>query len=132
MYHFESKASIFLFWPTISFYIALALFTCLLRKDVWATFPRQEEAMKFAKAHKDVHVFSYQDHFSGQRRFLVSTYKEFWKRFLHHAVLLIMCELNYQMIVFFLKKLLLLIQVQKYEPKISPPLWSDTRGKKYP
>ncbi|GLT31227.1 hypothetical protein SLA2020_059780 [Shorea laevis] len=52
-----------------------------LRKDVWATFPRQEEAMKFAKAHKDVHVFSYQDHFSGQRRFLVSTYKEFWRRY---------------------------------------------------
>lgn len=52
-----------------------------LSKEVWATFPRQEEAIKFAKAHRDVHVFSYQDHFSGQRRFLVSTYKEFWKRY---------------------------------------------------
>lgn len=37
--------------------------------------------MKFAKGQEDVHVFSYQDHFNGQRRFLVSTYTEFWQRF---------------------------------------------------
>ncbi|KAK6936777.1 hypothetical protein RJ641_033807 [Dillenia turbinata] len=52
-----------------------------LRKEVWSTFPRQDEAMKLVKGHSAVHVFSYQDHFSGQRRFLVSTYKEFWKRY---------------------------------------------------
>ncbi|PRQ45963.1 hypothetical protein RchiOBHm_Chr3g0497461 [Rosa chinensis] len=51
------------------------------RKEVWATFPRQEEAMQFAKRHENVHVFSYQDHFSGQRRFLVSSYDEFWRRY---------------------------------------------------
>ncbi|KAM4076279.1 hypothetical protein ACJW30_12G050900 [Castanea mollissima] len=51
------------------------------RKEIWATFPRQDEAMKFAKGHMHVRVFSYQDHFSGQRRFLVSTYKEFWQRY---------------------------------------------------
>ncbi|MED6122374.1 hypothetical protein PIB30_039121 [Stylosanthes scabra] len=51
------------------------------RKQVWATFPRQDEAMKFAKGQEGVHVFSYQDHFNGQRRFLVSTYTEFWQRY---------------------------------------------------
>nr|BAB10428.1 unnamed protein product [Arabidopsis thaliana] len=52
------------------------------RKGVWATFPRQEEAIKFEKRHDNVRIFSYQDHFSGQRRFLVSSYEEFWKRYL--------------------------------------------------
>ncbi|XP_062149691.1 uncharacterized protein LOC133858274 [Alnus glutinosa] len=52
-----------------------------LREEIWATFPRQDEAMKFAKEYVHVRVFSYQDHFNGQRRFLVSTYKEFWKRY---------------------------------------------------
>ncbi|KAK2366883.1 DNA primase [Trifolium repens] len=51
-----------------------------LRKEVWCTFPRQDEAINFAKG-KDVHLFSYQDHFNGQRRFLVSTYTEFWRRY---------------------------------------------------
>lgn len=51
------------------------------RKQVWATFPRQDEAVKFVKRHESARVFSYQDHFSGQRRFLVSTYEEFWNRF---------------------------------------------------
>ncbi|KAL4565043.1 hypothetical protein LXL04_029125 [Taraxacum kok-saghyz] len=49
--------------------------------DVWATFPRQDEAMKYAIDHGGVHIFSYQNHATGQRRFLVSTYKEFWKRY---------------------------------------------------
>ncbi|CAL1404849.1 unnamed protein product [Linum trigynum] len=52
-----------------------------LRKEVWATFPRQNEAMNFAKEHHNVRIFSYQDHIHGQRRFLVSTYHEFWKRY---------------------------------------------------
>ncbi|XP_031269541.1 DNA-directed primase/polymerase protein isoform X2 [Pistacia vera] len=52
-----------------------------LRKEVWATFPRQDEAIKFVKGHANVHIYSYQDHFNGQRRFLVSTYKEFWQRY---------------------------------------------------
>ncbi|XP_022736410.1 DNA-directed primase/polymerase protein isoform X2 [Durio zibethinus] len=52
-----------------------------LRTEVWATFPRQDEAVKFAKAHANAHVFSYQDHYSGQRRYLASTYEEFWKRY---------------------------------------------------
>ncbi|PON58210.1 DNA primase, UL52/UL70 type, Herpesviridae [Parasponia andersonii] len=52
-----------------------------LSRAIWSTFPRQEEAMKFAKGHDHARVFSYQDHFNGQRRFLVSTYKEFWKRY---------------------------------------------------
>ncbi|XP_038708929.1 DNA-directed primase/polymerase protein isoform X2 [Tripterygium wilfordii] len=52
-----------------------------LREEVWATFPRQDEAMKFLMGHRDVHIFSYQDHFKGQRRFLVSTYKGFWSRY---------------------------------------------------
>ncbi|EEF49044.1 conserved hypothetical protein [Ricinus communis] len=52
-----------------------------LRKEVWATFPRQNEALNFAKEHMNVHVFSYQDHHNGQRRFLVSSYGEFWRRY---------------------------------------------------
>ncbi|KAK7380402.1 hypothetical protein VNO78_32912 [Psophocarpus tetragonolobus] len=52
-----------------------------IRKEVWMTFPRQDEAMKFAKGQEDVCVFSYQDHFNGQRRFLSSTYSEFWRRY---------------------------------------------------
>ncbi|KAF8413231.1 hypothetical protein HHK36_001207 [Tetracentron sinense] len=51
------------------------------REEVWATFPRQDEAMQFAKRYAHVHVFSYQDHLNGQRRFLVSTYTEFWRRY---------------------------------------------------
>ncbi|XP_076889999.1 uncharacterized protein LOC143540933 [Bidens hawaiensis] len=54
-----------------------------LREDVWATFPRQDEAIKYLKYHKGAHIFSYQDHATGQRRFLVSTYKEFWRRYLN-------------------------------------------------
>ncbi|KAE9464829.1 hypothetical protein C3L33_03267, partial [Rhododendron williamsianum] len=50
-------------------------------EDIWATFPRQDEAMKYAKEHPHVRVFSYQDHMNGQRRFLVSTYEEFWRRY---------------------------------------------------
>ncbi|KAK4726573.1 hypothetical protein R3W88_031490 [Solanum pinnatisectum] len=52
-----------------------------LSLDIWATFPRQDEAMKYAKEQTDARVFSYQDHVNGQRRFLVSTYKEFWRRY---------------------------------------------------
>ncbi|XP_047971083.1 DNA-directed primase/polymerase protein isoform X3 [Salvia hispanica] len=52
-----------------------------LREDVWTTFPRQDDAMKFAKQHGNVRLFSYQDHMNGQRRFLVSSYKEFWRRY---------------------------------------------------
>ncbi|CAK9176919.1 unnamed protein product [Ilex paraguariensis] len=52
-----------------------------LREDIWATFPRQDEAMKYAKEHPHARVFSYQDHINGQRRFLVSSYKEFCQRY---------------------------------------------------
>ncbi|KAH9677548.1 DNA primase [Citrus sinensis] len=52
-----------------------------LGKEIWATFPRQNEAIMFAKGHANVRIFSYQDHYNGQRRFLVSTYKEFWQRY---------------------------------------------------
>lgn len=56
--------------------------TDLISRDVvWATFPRQEEAIRFSKEHAHTNVFSYQDHLSGQRRFLVSTYNEFWRRY---------------------------------------------------
>ncbi|MQL80514.1 hypothetical protein Taro_012973, partial [Colocasia esculenta] len=51
------------------------------REKVWATFPRQEEAIRFAKVDSQVHLFSYQDHLNGQRRFLVCTYEEFWRRY---------------------------------------------------
>lgn len=52
-----------------------------LRKETWATFPRQEEAIKFVKEHPTTRIFSYQDHFNGQRRFLAATYGEFWQRY---------------------------------------------------
>ncbi|KAI9112899.1 hypothetical protein K1719_016013 [Acacia pycnantha] len=52
-----------------------------LREEIWVTFPRQDEAMKFAKEQDHIRIFSYQDHFSGQRRFLASTYTEFWRRY---------------------------------------------------
>ncbi|OVA02115.1 DNA primase [Macleaya cordata] len=51
------------------------------RKQVWATFPKQDQAIAFAKSHSHVHLFSYQDRLNGQRRFLVSTYEEFWRRY---------------------------------------------------
>ncbi|KAL7107035.1 hypothetical protein ACP275_06G028600 [Erythranthe tilingii] len=51
------------------------------REEVWATFPKQDEALKFLKQHTNARVFSYQDHINGQRRFLVSTYEEFWRRY---------------------------------------------------
>ncbi|KAJ3678650.1 hypothetical protein LUZ60_002453 [Juncus effusus] len=44
-------------------------------KEIWVTFPRQEEAIRFSKAHAQTYVFSYQDHLTGQRRFLVSSYQ---------------------------------------------------------
>ncbi|THU65492.1 hypothetical protein C4D60_Mb05t04230 [Musa balbisiana] len=53
----------------------------ILREELWTTFPRQEEAIRFLKAHAQAKLFSYQDHLSGQRRFLVSTYSEFWRRY---------------------------------------------------
>lgn len=56
--------------------------TDLISRDVvWATFPRQDEAIRFSKEHAHTKVFIYQDHLSGQRRFLVSTYDEFWRRY---------------------------------------------------
>ncbi|KAH9307303.1 hypothetical protein KI387_035214 [Taxus chinensis] len=51
------------------------------RSAVWATFPRQDQALRFAESHSQVHVFSYQDHFNGQRRFLATTYQELWRRY---------------------------------------------------
>lgn len=68
--------------------VASTLVYYLPREEVWATFPRQDDAMKYAKEHKDVHVFSYQDHVKGQRRFLVSTYKEFWQRFFFLSIVI--------------------------------------------
>ncbi|URE06808.1 coiled-coil domain-containing protein 111 [Musa troglodytarum] len=53
----------------------------ILREELWTTFPRQEEAISFLKAHAQFKLFSYQDHLNGQRRFLVSTYSEFWRRY---------------------------------------------------
>lgn len=50
------------------------------RQEIWATFPKQEEAIKYVKKFTNARIFSYQDHVNGQRRFLASTYKEFWKR----------------------------------------------------
>lgn len=50
-------------------------------KEVWFTFPKQNEAIKFAKRQEDVHLFCYQDHLNGYRRFLVTTYTEFWQRY---------------------------------------------------
>ncbi|KAG9147640.1 hypothetical protein Leryth_015739 [Lithospermum erythrorhizon] len=52
-----------------------------LREEIWATYPRQDEAMKYVKEHPQARVFCYQDHMTGQRRYLASTYNEFWKRY---------------------------------------------------
>ncbi|KAG0605264.1 hypothetical protein M758_9G044200 [Ceratodon purpureus] len=53
------------------------------REAIWATFPRQDQAVQFADSHggQDLAVFQYQDHLSGQRRFLTTTYNEFWRRY---------------------------------------------------
>ena len=58
----------------------LLLHFIIYSKEVWATFPRQEEAFRFAKTHERVHLFCYQDHLNGLRRFLVCTHEEFWQR----------------------------------------------------
>ncbi|EXC05956.1 Coiled-coil domain-containing protein 111-like protein [Morus notabilis] len=50
-----------------------------LSEEIWSTFPRQDEAMKFAKGHENARVFSYQDHYNGQRR-----YKNVDSKFRHH------------------------------------------------
>ncbi|KAK9088088.1 hypothetical protein Syun_030482 [Stephania yunnanensis] len=52
-------------------------------KVVWETFPRQDRAIDFITKHPHPHarLFSYQDHINAQRRFLVSTYNEFWTRY---------------------------------------------------
>lgn len=53
------------------------------REAIWATFPRQDQAVQFADSHggQDLAVFQYQDHLTGQRRFLTTTYNEFWRRY---------------------------------------------------
>ncbi|GKC62571.1 hypothetical protein Tco_1095169, partial [Tanacetum coccineum] len=51
------------------------------REDIWTTFARQDEAIKYAKKPIGLHIFSYKDHISKQRRFLVSTNGEFWHRY---------------------------------------------------
>ncbi|PIA34268.1 hypothetical protein AQUCO_03800095v1 [Aquilegia coerulea] len=51
------------------------------RRDIWVTFPKQDQAINFAKEDRHARLFSYQDHVSGQRRFLVTSYKEFWRRY---------------------------------------------------
>ncbi|CAM6107019.1 unnamed protein product [Calypogeia fissa] len=53
------------------------------RTAIWATFPRQEQAIQFAEsdANNKLVVFQYQDHINGQRRFLATTYEEFWYRY---------------------------------------------------
>ncbi|XP_020393299.1 uncharacterized protein [Zea mays] len=51
------------------------------RDVIWATFPRQDEEIRFSKAYTHTNVFCYQERMSGTRRFLVSTYDEFWKRY---------------------------------------------------
>ncbi|KAL2613796.1 hypothetical protein R1flu_025488 [Riccia fluitans] len=53
------------------------------RAAIWATFPKQEQAIQFAESNLDsgVAVFQYQDHMNGQRRFLATTYTEFWQRY---------------------------------------------------
>lgn len=70
----------FSFFLSPLFFVESAISLVSYREDIWATFPRQDEAMKYAKEHPHVRVFSYQDHMNGQRRFLVSTYEEFWRR----------------------------------------------------
>lgn len=51
------------------------------RVAVWATFPRQDQAVQFAESHVNVSLFCYQDHVNGQRRFLATTYEELWRRY---------------------------------------------------
>lgn len=53
------------------------------RHAIWATFPRQDQALQFADSHgsQNLAVFQYQDHLTGQRRFLTTTYNEFWRRY---------------------------------------------------
>lgn len=53
------------------------------RAAIWATFPRQDQAVQFADSHggQNLAVFQYQDHLTGQRRFLTTTYNEFWRRY---------------------------------------------------
>ncbi|KAH7403973.1 hypothetical protein KP509_15G003100 [Ceratopteris richardii] len=55
----------------------------LTRNSVWATFAKQDQAMQFVQSHgsKEIALFVYQDHLTGQRRFLATTYKEFWSRY---------------------------------------------------
>lgn len=57
--------------------------------------------MKFAKGNELLRIFSYQDHFNGQRRYLASTYKEFWKRFSFLFILVYLDEFKDNLITYF-------------------------------
>eukprot|EP00850_Spirogloea_muscicola_P003168 SM000012S25430 [mRNA] locus=s12:999459:1003153:- [translate_table: standard] len=54
---------------------------------VWTTFPRQEMAITFSDNYANnsesspLAIFTYQGHATGQRRFLVTTYQEFSRRY---------------------------------------------------
>ncbi|GBG82877.1 hypothetical protein CBR_g36403 [Chara braunii] len=58
---------------------------------MWQIFPRQDMAFQFCDAHQQeagggkLSVFVFEEHFMGQRRFLVTTYEEFWRRYNHMA-----------------------------------------------
>ena len=105
----------------------------LIRKHTWATFPKQDEAMNFMKEQGDLRIFSYQDHFNGQRRFLVSSYNEFWKRLPIMEENFSSSDLSCLYVSWppnhFLKySPCILIQVQEYESEFPTSLWGDSRG----
>lgn len=79
-------------WFLLHIYTCFKISRCHIyfkhRKEVWATFPKLDQAIRFVDNHPDVHVFSYQDHLTEQRRFLVSNYNEFWRRLSSNSFLL--------------------------------------------
>jgi hypothetical protein len=57
------------------------------RAEPWKIFPRQEFAFQWADSQagvvpKNLAYFSFEDSKSGTRKFLISSYEEFWRRYL--------------------------------------------------
>eukprot|EP00240_Pyramimonas_obovata_P001887 CAMPEP_0118942450 /NCGR_PEP_ID=MMETSP1169-20130426/36159_1 /TAXON_ID=36882 /ORGANISM="Pyramimonas obovata, Strain CCMP722" /LENGTH=456 /DNA_ID=CAMNT_0006887467 /DNA_START=21 /DNA_END=1388 /DNA_ORIENTATION=- len=56
------------------------------RASLWKVFPRQEFAFQWADSQAGIECnrlayFSFEDHTSGTRKFLISSYEEFWRRY---------------------------------------------------
>lgn len=67
------------------FFFVVSKYFLLFRNATWATFAKQDQAIQYLQSDKskELALFVYQDRVTEQRRFLATTYKEFWCRFVN-------------------------------------------------